>query len=187
MPDKKIDSLADLTQDDRNANRGTERGGAMIERSLRTCGVGRSILIDKNGKIIAGNKTAENAGMIGIEGVQVVESDGTRLIAVQRTDLDLDSETDTRARELALLDNRTGEVNLDWNYDELKAIAEDGGVDLSDLFSDNELEGLIAETNSADESAAAAAPPTDFPDVDENIETAYQCPKCSYEWSGKPK
>ena len=64
--------------------------------------------------------------MIGIEDVLVVESDGTRLIAVQRTDLDLDSETDTRARELALLDNRTGEVNLDWEHDELKAIAEDG-------------------------------------------------------------
>ena len=98
MPDKKIASLADLTQDDRNANRGTERGGAMIERSLRTCGVGRSILIDKNGKIIAGNKTAGNAGMIGIEDVQVVESNGTKLIAVQRTDLDLDNETDTPRR-----------------------------------------------------------------------------------------
>ncbi len=158
----------------------------MIERSLRTCGVGRSILIDKNGKIIAGNKTAENAGMIGIEDVQVVESDGTRLIAVQRTDLDLDSETDTRARELALLDNRTGEVNLDWDYDELKAIADDG-VDLSGLFSDSELERLITETESADENAWPLRRRSEFPDVDENIETAYQCPKCSYEWSGKPK
>ena len=183
---KKIESLADLKQDNQNANRGTERGGAMIERSLSTCGVGRSILIDKNGKIIAGNKTAENAGMIGIEGVQIVESDGTKLIAVQRTDLDLDSETDPRARELALFDNRTGEVNLDRDYDELKAIAEDG-VDLSGLFTDSELERLITEIDSIDKNAVVAAPPSEFPDVDENIETAYQCPKCSYEWSGKPK
>ena len=187
MPDtKKIETLADLMQDDRNANNGTERGVAMIERSLRTCGVGRSILIDKNGKIIAGNKTAENAGMIGIEDVQVVESDGTKLIAVQRTDLDLDSETDSRARELALLDNRTGEVNLDWDYDELKAISKDG-IDLSGLFSDSEMEQLIHEADEVDENGAPATAPSEFPDVDENIETAYQCPKCGYEWSGKPK
>jgi len=30
-------------------------------------------------------------------------------------------------------------------------------------------------------------PPGEFPGVDENLETTYCCPKCGYEWSGKPK
>lgn len=91
--------LADLTPDAKNANRGTERGGQMVEDSLRTYGAGRSILIDKHGVIIAGNKTAEHAGSIGFEDVIIVPTDGTKLVAVQRTDLDL--ATDQAAKELA--------------------------------------------------------------------------------------
>ena len=29
-------------------------------------------------------------------------------------------------------------------------------------------------------------PPADFPTADENLPTEFQCPKCSYRWSGKP-
>jgi hypothetical protein len=61
----------------------------MIENSLRNVGAGRSIVLDKHGKIIAGNKTVENAGAIGLEDVIVVQTDGTKLVAVQRMDLDL--------------------------------------------------------------------------------------------------
>jgi len=39
-----------------NANRGTERGTSALESSLELYGAGRSILLDKNGIIIAGNK-----------------------------------------------------------------------------------------------------------------------------------
>ena len=31
------------------------------------------------------------------------------------------------------------------------------------------------------------APPSDFKEVGEDIDTQYKCPKCSYAWSGKPK
>jgi hypothetical protein len=31
------------------------------------------------------------------------------------------------------------------------------------------------------------APPEEFPAYDESLETAYHCPKCGYEWSGKPR
>jgi hypothetical protein len=37
------------------------------------------------------------------------------------------------------------------------------------------------------ESERETFPPDDFKEYDENIETAYHCPKCGYEWSGKPK
>jgi predicted Zn-ribbon and HTH transcriptional regulator len=30
-------------------------------------------------------------------------------------------------------------------------------------------------------------PPTAFNEYDDDLETTFRCPKCSYEWSGKPK
>jgi hypothetical protein len=75
----KITRISQLLPDEKNANLGTERGNAFIERSLREYGAGRSILIDKKGRIIAGNKTIENAAAVGIEEVQVIQTDGRRL------------------------------------------------------------------------------------------------------------
>jgi DNA modification methylase len=130
--------LSDLAPDSRNANKGTERGNAMIENSLRQYGAGRSILLDRNGRIIAGNKTAENAGSLGMNDVVVVQSDGTKLIAVQRMDLDLD---DPICKQLAIADNRAGQVSLDWDIDTLKELALDG-VDLAPFWSADELEAM---------------------------------------------
>jgi hypothetical protein len=52
---KTIASIKDLVPDEKNANRGTQRGRALLESSLRQYGVGRPILADKNGRIIAGD------------------------------------------------------------------------------------------------------------------------------------
>ena len=49
-----------------------------------------------------------------LEDCQIVKSDGTRLIAVQRTDLDIN---DKAARELAIADNRASELGLEWDTD----------------------------------------------------------------------
>jgi len=132
--------LSDLTPDPNNANRGTERGNSALEASLQQYGAGRSILIDKHGNIIAGNKTAEIAGQVGIESVKVVKTAGNELVAVMRTDLDLTS--DPEARALAYADNRVGEISLDWDAD---AMLEDigSGLDLSAFWSSKELEILL--------------------------------------------
>ena len=133
--------LNDLTPDSRNANRGTLRGRKALEASLRQHGAGRSVLIDKEGRIIAGNKTVETAADLGFEDVIIVESDGKTLVAVQRTDLDL--ETDPEARLLAYADNRVGELDLDFDTDQM---ADDiaAGLDLSDLWDEAELQGMGA-------------------------------------------
>tara|TARA_R110000744_G_scaffold13770_4_gene39804 strand:+ start:1919 stop:3061 length:1143 start_codon:yes stop_codon:yes gene_type:complete len=132
--------LSDLTPDPNNANKGTERGNSALEASLQQYGAGRSILLDKNNTIIAGNKTAEVAGQIGIENVRVIETAGDELVAVKRTDLDL--ETDASAREMAYADNRVGELSLDWDADALLNDIENG-IDVSKFFSDNEIDKLI--------------------------------------------
>lgn len=136
-----VRKLSDLVPDARNANAGTKRGAEAISKSLKDYGAGRSILIDRKGRIIAGNKTVENAKAAGLEDVQVVQTDGKRLIAVQRTDLDL--EKDVAAKELAIADNRTGELDLAWSGTALSEIGQD--VDLGKFFSDEELLALTSD------------------------------------------
>lgn len=168
-----IETVRDLTPDPRNANRGTERGAGMLEASLREYGAGRSILVDRNGVVVAGNKTLEAAASIGLDDVVVVPTDGSKLVIVQRTDLDLSA--DPRAKALAVADNRVAEVSLDWDAAVLGELAA-SDVDLSRLFSEDELAKIVGEEPNAPEA---------FPEYDENIKTDYRCPKCGYTWSGK--
>ena len=133
--------IAELIPDAANANRGTERGSAMLESSLRQYGAARSIVVDKEGRVISGNKTLEQAGQIGLEDVIVVQTDGKKLVAVQRTDLDLAD--GGMARALAYADNRVGEVSLDWDPEQLLADV-NAGVDLEGLFREDELAELLA-------------------------------------------
>lgn len=136
---KATTKLSDLIPDASNANKGTERGRYALEASLRKYGAGRSILIDRNGRIIAGNKTAETAADVGIDDVIVVQTDGKQIVAVQRTDLDLDSK---EGRELAYADNRVGELDL--SFDTEQMLADVGaGVDLSGLWFPHELDALL--------------------------------------------
>lgn len=138
-----IRSISDLVADDRNANRGTLRGAALIERSLKELGAGRSVLADKNGKLIAGNKTVAGAIAAGMTRVRVVETDGDELVVVQRRDLDLDQ--DKAARELALVDNRAGQLSLEWDPEVIASLGTDYGLELNALgFTGKELDALAA-------------------------------------------
>ena len=122
-------NIEQLVPDNKNFNKGTEYGQHLIEESLRKFGAGRSILIDKNNRIIAGNKTIENAATVGIENVIVVETDGNQIVAVKRKDIDLDS---PKGRELALADNATGKANLEWDEETIAEAAEQWNIDPAD-------------------------------------------------------
>jgi hypothetical protein len=131
----KINGKSDLQQDRRNGNSGSIRGDAATAESLARFGAGRSILVDKNGKIIAGNTTERNWD----GDIEVIETDGSKLVVVQRTDLDLD--VDPEARALAHADNRTNQLgytpNVERISDDLKS-----GIDLNFLWRADELEAL---------------------------------------------
>lgn len=118
-----------LVPDDKNNNKGTEYGQHLVENSLRQFGAGRSILLDKNDRIIAGNKTVENAGQIGLEDVIVVETTGNQIVAVKRVDIDLDSK---KGRELALADNASAKANIAWDEENIQQIAEEWEIDPED-------------------------------------------------------
>ena len=162
--------VGDLTPDVRNANRGTVRGRAALEASLRQYGAGRSILIDKEGRIIAGNKTLQTAGEIGLEDVIVVQTDGHQVVAVQRMDLDLAK--DEQARKLAYADNRVGEMDLEWDAETLLGDIQ-GGLDLSGLWTELELEKLLASSHSGMEEEQGK--------LDEK--TKVRCPECGHEFA----
>ena len=114
---KDIKTIADLTPDGENFNRHTEFGYKLLEDSLRKFGAGRSVLVDKDGNIIAGNGVVETAAAIGMEDVVVVKTDGKKLVVVQRDDLSLDSK---EGRELALADNMTALKGIDIDLDKVK-------------------------------------------------------------------
>ena len=136
---KRIGGIADLKPDSKNANRGTQRGRGLLEKSLRQYGAGRSVLADREGNLIAGNKTVDVAAEIDLP-VRVVQTDGNELVVVQRTDLDLDS---NEGRRLAIADNRTGETGLEWNTEAMLDLSASGIVDLEEFWKPEELEELL--------------------------------------------
>lgn len=122
-------NIDQLIPDNKNANKGTEYGQHLLENSLRKFGAGRSILLDKNNRIIAGNKTIENAFNIGLEDIIVVETSGDKIVAVKRTDVDLDT---AKGRELALADNATGKANLAWDDAVIAELSDQYNIDVED-------------------------------------------------------
>ncbi|MBP8974408.1 MAG: DNA modification methylase [Anaerolineae bacterium] len=115
MVGESISNIADLKPDSKNARKHNQRNLNMIVDALHEVGAARSIVIDENGVILAGNGVVEAAADAGIERVQVVDADGETIIAVRRTGL-----TDKQKTRLALLDNRTAEL-ADWDAEAIAA------------------------------------------------------------------
>jgi DNA modification methylase len=140
--------MTSIQADKHNANRGTKRGKELLKQSLTELGGGRSILLDKEGNIIAGNKTFEGAQEVGLK-VRVVKAGRDEIVAVQREDLDL-NDPSGEARRLAYMDNRVAELDLEWDPDQLAADLA-LGIDLDALgFGANELYLLIGEKGDED-------------------------------------
>ena len=135
----------------KNPNKGTPRGRKAIRASVATFGAGRSIVVDRDGEIIAGHHTADAAAAAGLKRT-VVDTTGEELIVVQRTDLEAG---DPRAIGLALADNRAGDLNRRWDA---RQVQDDAGLlDTSavQIFAPVEMADFAAELNTP---AAAAEP-----------------------------
>ena len=122
-------SIEKLKFDKKNFNKHTEYGMSLLEKSLRQNGAGRSILVDKDDNIIAGNGIVEAAVNAGITKTKVVEVTGDELVVVKRTDLELDSKA---GREMALADNATAAVDLAWDFDAISEVETEFDIDASD-------------------------------------------------------
>jgi hypothetical protein len=123
--------VSELIPDDKNFNKGNPFGEGLIEKSFSKFGAGRSILLDKNNRIIAGNKSTQKFAEGGGEKIIVVETDGNTLVAVKRTDIDLDT---PQGREMALADNMAASKNITMDAELIiaeltEAVAVDWGVE----------------------------------------------------------
>ena len=119
MQTTKKATLKDLVLDPKNANMHSEYGTGLLENSTRLNGIGRSILISDDNVVIAGNGLAEAASHIGMEDVEIVESNGKKIIAVKRTDIKSGT---PEFYNMALADNITALKNIVMNPEVVEAI-----------------------------------------------------------------
>lgn len=174
--------LKDFTPDDNNANAGTARGSQIVNKSIAGGGMGRSLLADKNRKLMAGSKTHEEASKIlgGDSEVIEVHTTGDQVVIVVRDDLDLDDPApDNPARALAYNDNLANYYGFTLDP---KAMARDlkNGFDFSTLpLQTIELEALAGGPLASllDQGEAETSPP-------ETTET--EAEKIHKEWEAKP-
>jgi hypothetical protein len=110
-----IKVAADLIQDEHNYRKHSDTNKARIKKSIDEAGLGRSVVIDADGVLVAGN---------GVQSVidkdtpvKVVETDGTELVVVKRTDLHTG---DPRRKTLALADNATSD-DVEWDFEAIEA------------------------------------------------------------------
>src|SRR3990172_3450548 len=100
----------EIKTDPRNARKHSERNRQLIRKSLERVGGGRSILVDRDNVVRAGNGVFSEARDLGLK-VRVVDAERDELIAVRRKDLG-----GKDAEEAALLDNIVSDSST-YDYD----------------------------------------------------------------------
>lgn len=128
-----------IKYDSRNYRKHSDKNKDLINKSLKECGAGRSIVIDNEDNIIAGNGIYEQAQKLGIK-TKVIETDGSELVVVKRTDLATD---DDKRKQLAVMDNSTSDssdfdielLRDDFEIDTLQ----DWGIDIELEIDDKEI------------------------------------------------
>lgn len=130
--------------DKRNYRKHSDGNKRKIKKSLQECGAGRSVLIDADDTLIAGNGVFEQAQAMGIP-TRVIETDGTELVVVKRTDLRTD---DDKRKLLAMADNATSD-NVEWDLPNIAAdfdvsVAEDWDIKLKEQKESKDLSDDIS-------------------------------------------
>lgn len=171
--------IGDFKPDPENANNHTLRGRSLVHKGMGKRGYARPAFAARDGTVLGGNlSTLDVAVDIGLgEGkVLVVETDGRLPIIHKRVDVEPGTE---EARMLALEDNRTAEISLDWNPVVLVDFMEQG-LDITGLWDENELSVML-------EGAADSIP--DFqpvgPDGQPRLDrkNPITCPHCGQEFT----
>lgn len=149
---KPVSDISQLVHDKRNPRKHNERNLKVIVNSLHDVGFARSIVIDENNEILAGNGVTEAAVIAGIEKVIEVEADGNTIVAVRRRGL-----SDEQKQRLKYYDNRSGEL-AGWDNEQLLADLNEG-MDLSAFWNQDELDALLEGMNDTDGGAGTDTEP----------------------------
>jgi len=131
--------IKDLVPDPKNRRKHNPRNIGMVVDALHKVGAARSIVIDEDNVVLAGNGVTEAAAEAGITKVKVVDAEGDELVAVRRKGL-----TEDQKRDLAIYDNRTAEL-AEWDWEQLRKDAE-AGEPMAAFWTEAELENLLTQT-----------------------------------------
>jgi DNA modification methylase len=135
-------TLSDLKQDHKNARKRTQTSASLLKESLQRYGPARSIVIDEDNRILAGNGTVEAAINLGIDGLRIIDAAPDELIAVRRTGL-----TEDQKVGLALADNRTADL-AEWDAEMLQQLSQEH--DIAPWFQEDDLEALLEQVEKLD-------------------------------------
>jgi len=173
-PTEETVDLSALVPDVANVRTRDVRALEVLSNSLKQFGAARSIVVDKDNVILAGNGTLEAAAEAGIRKVRIIEADGSELIAVRRSDL---AGTDRAA--YAIADNRTGEL-AEWDGPALDAMLQslhDAEHDLAELgFTEDDLRDMFENPDFSPADPATSQP------LDQSTKPPVTCPKCGHEF-----
>lgn len=150
LPPIETVSIDDLKQDPKNARRHGPRNMQTIRRSIRETGMGRSVLVDENNQLIAGNGVHKGAKAEGITKVRIVDAQPDEVIAVRRKGL-----TEDQKKRMALFDNRAGEL-AEWDDIVLPDLLNEVGIE--GLFTGEEFQKMLPDPEI--EEMEIQAPPT---------------------------
>jgi len=117
-----------------------ERSRDTIRESLKRFGAARSVVMDGDGVIRAGNGILEEAASAGVTSVRVVQGDPHELVIVQRADL-----TGDDAVAYGIVDNRASDLSS-FDTELLGTTIEEIGSDISHEqmgFAEGELDSLL--------------------------------------------
>jgi DNA modification methylase len=151
-------NISDLKFDHKNARKRTDSSARLIQESLQRYGAARSIVIDEDNRILAGNGTIEGAKALGLTKLKVVEAAGDEIIAVRRSGLSEDDKVG-----LALADNRAAELS-DWDAEMLQQLSEEH--DIAPWFDQEDLDALLQEAEQL-EPVEGNTDPDEVPDAPE--------------------
>jgi len=164
---------SELRPDPRNARLHSDRNKATIRQSLEAIGGGRSILVDGDNIIRAGNGVYEQAQALGLS-VRVVDAKRDELIAVRRPDL-----KGKEAIRAAALDNLAADSSAyDYDAEILAGMAKD----------DDLIAALVRDEKNLAELLKGATKEVEFQEYDESIADGVQvckCPTCGHEHAKK--
>ncbi|MFL9998729.1 ParB/Srx family N-terminal domain-containing protein [Paraburkholderia sediminicola] len=154
-----------IIPDARNPRTHSDAQIAQTAASMQEWGWTNPVLVDEQGRLIAGHGRLLAARQLGLTDAPVMVARGW---------------TDAQKHAYLIADNKLA-LNAGWD-NELLAVEFDGLKEMDfrlELtgFSADELDSLLAP-------AAVDEPPEEFRSYDESIETEHQCPKCGYRWSG---
>ena len=131
--------IKDLKQDERNYRKHNKKNLDLIKKSVSEVGLGRSVVIDNENEIVCGNGLVSTLDKN--TPIKVIETDGSQLVVVKRTDL---KTNDEKRKQLAIMDNSTSDSS-EFDLDSLQADfdveqLQDWGLDLEFEAVDEEKE-----------------------------------------------